>query len=155
LKRNFFSIISIELQKTKVRDSLDFSLLCSNLIYFVSKEKPMDKFYYLSSCDTCKRIMKTLELPSSIDLVDIKKTPLSETDLSSLYAHTASYEALLNKRAQKLKEVDKNSLTEEKIKDLLLAHYTFLKRPVLLYNNRLFIGNTTATIKAAKAAIDG
>jgi arsenate reductase-like glutaredoxin family protein len=74
----------------------------------------MDKFYYLSSCDTCKRIMKTLELPSSIDLIDIKKTPLSETDLSSLYAHTASYEALLNKRAQKLKEVDKNNLTEEK-----------------------------------------
>ena len=115
----------------------------------------MDKFYYLSSCDTCKRIMKTLELPSSIDLIDIKKTPLSEANLSSLYAHTASYEALLNKRAQKLKEVDKNSLTEEKIKDLLLAHYTFLKRPVLLYNNRLFIGNTTATIEAAKAAIDG
>ncbi|MDA8924448.1 hypothetical protein N9I41_05645, partial [Flavobacteriaceae bacterium] len=50
---------------------------------------------------------------------------------------------------------DKNNLTEEKIKDLLLAHYTFLKRPVLLYNNRLFIGNTTATIEAAKAAIDG
>lgn len=115
----------------------------------------MDKFYYLSSCDTSKRIMKTLELPSSIDLIDIKKTPLSEANLSSLYAHTASYEALLNKRAQKLKEVDKNNLTEDKIKDLLLAHYTFLKRPVLLYNNRLFIGNATATIEAAKTALDG
>ena len=115
----------------------------------------MHTFYYLSSCDTCKRIMKTLDLPPSIRLVDIKKTPLTEEDISLLYSHTASYEALLNKRAQKLKEIEKNSLTEEKIKGLLLEHYTFLKRPVWLYNNTLFIGNAAATVEAAKVALNG
>ena len=115
----------------------------------------MHTFYYLSSCDTCKRIMKTLQLPSSVHLVDIKKTPLTEEDLSLLYSHTGSYEALLNKRAQKLKKIDKNKLTEEIIKELLLTHYTFLKRPVLLHNNNLFIGNAASTVEAAKASLNG
>ena len=57
-----------------------------------------------------------------------------------LYAHTQSYEALLNKRAQKLKVVDKSSLTETRIKELLLSHYTFLKRPVLLLDDQLLWG---------------
>lgn len=115
----------------------------------------MDVFYYLSSCDTCKRIMKTLDLPDTIQQIDIKKNPLNDEQLETLYQLTQSYEALLNKRAQKLKEIDKSSLTEEKIKTLLLSHYTFLKRPVLLYANQLFIGNAKGTIEAAKTSLHG
>lgn len=115
----------------------------------------MDVFYYLSSCDTCKRILKTLDLPEGITQVDIKKHPLNEAQLDALYNSTQSYEALLNKRAQKLKEIEKSSLTEEKIKTLLLTHYTFLKRPVLFYKNQLFIGNAKAVIEAAKIALHG
>lgn len=115
----------------------------------------MDVFYYLSSCDTCKRIMKTLDLPDTIQQIDIKKNPLNDEQLETLYQITQSYEALLNKRAQKLKEIDKSSLTEEKIKTLLLSHYTFLKRPVLLYANQLFIGNAKGTIEAAKTCLHG
>lgn len=115
----------------------------------------MDRFYYLSSCDTCKRILKMLELPDSIERVDIKKYPLQQEELADLYAHTQSYEALLNKRAQKLKAIDKSILTEEKIKELLLSHYTFLKRPVLVHKGQLFIGNAKATIEAAKVAVHG
>ena len=115
----------------------------------------MQRFYYLSSCDTCKRIIKTLELPNTVTLIDIKKTPRQEAELEELYRHTKSYEALLNKRAQKLKEIDKSSLTEDKIKSILLDHYTFLKRPVLVLGDELFIGNAKATIAAAKAALHG
>ncbi|MGB1971453.1 MAG: arsenate reductase family protein [Flavobacteriaceae bacterium] len=113
----------------------------------------MNTFFYLSSCDSCKRIINTLDLPENIRRVDLKKNPLSETDLSRLYAHTQSYEALLNKRAQKLKAIDKTALTEEKIKALLLEHYTFLKRPVLLFKDQLFAGNAKSTVEAAKAAL--
>lgn len=112
-------------------------------------------FYYLSSCDTCKRIMKTLALTDDITQIDIKKNPLTAKQLEALYQLSGSYEALLNKRAQKLKEIDKSTLDEAKIKALLLSHYTFLKRPVLLYQNKLYIGNAKATIAAAKAALDG
>lgn len=112
-------------------------------------------FYYLSSCDTCKRILKTLALTHDIMQIDIKKNPLTAEQLDVLYQLSGSYETLLNKRAQKLKEIDKSSLDEAKIKALLLSHYTFLKRPVLLYQNKLYIGNAKATIAAAKAALDG
>ena len=115
----------------------------------------MHLFYYLGSCDTCKRIMKTLTLTDDIKQIDVKKNPLTAKQLEVLYQLSGSYEALLNKRAQKLKEIDKSTLDEAKIKALLLSHYTFLKRPVLLYQNKLYIGNAKATIAAAKAALDG
>lgn len=115
----------------------------------------MNLFYYLSSCDTCKRIMKSLNLTDDITLIDIKKNPLTSSQLNDLYQLSGSYEALLNKRAQKLKEIDKSTLNETKIQSLLLEHYTFLKRPVLVYKGELFIGNAKATVAAAKAALDG
>lgn len=115
----------------------------------------MHLFYYLSSCDTCKSIMKTLAINDDITPIDIKKDPLTAAQLEVLYQHSGSYEALLNKRAQKLKEIDKSSLDEAAIKALLLSHYTFLKRPVLLYKDKLYIGNAKATIAEAKTALDG
>lgn len=115
----------------------------------------MNNFYYLSSCDTCKRIQKELELKDTVEQIDIKKNPIDAATLDRLYAYTKSYGELLNRRAQKLKGIDKESLTEEKIKSLLLEHYSFLKRPVLEYNNQLFVGNAKATIAAAKAALHG
>jgi len=45
----------------------------------------MRVFFYLSSCDTCKRIMKTLNLDASIEQIDIKKNPLTEDQLNELY----------------------------------------------------------------------
>lgn len=115
----------------------------------------MNTFYYLSSCDTCKRILKTLELGNDIKKVDIKTQPLTEKILQEMAQHTGSYDALLNRRAQKLKEIDKSSLTDEKIKTLLLSHYTFVKRPILYYNKQWFVGNAKATVQAAKEALNG
>ena len=99
--------------------------------------------------------MKTLAINDDITPIDIKKDPLTAAQLEVLYQHSGSYEALLNKRAQKLKEIDKSSLDEAAIKALLLSHYTFLKRPVLLYKDKLYIGNAKATIAEAKTALDG
>lgn len=115
----------------------------------------MNTFYYLSSCDTCKRILKTLDLGEDIKQVDLKTHPLSETVLEEMVQQAGSYDALLNRRAQKLKEIDKSTLTEEKIKMLLLSHYTFVKRPILHYNSQWFIGNAKATVQAAKDALNG
>ena len=97
--------------------------------------------------------MKALNLPSEVTLVDIKKEPLDAPLLDLLYAKTHSYKALLNTRAQKLKGIDKQELTEANIKALLLEHYSYLKRPVLVFNDQLFVGNAPATVLAAKAAL--
>lgn len=114
----------------------------------------MKKIYYLSTCDTCKRILK--ELPAEdFELQDIKKQPITNEELAVLYASTKSYEALINKRSQqfKVRNIDKNTLTEEDYKNLLLDHYAFLKRPVIIMGDQLFIGNNKKTIAAAREAL--
>ena len=104
----------------------------------------MNKIFYLASCDTCRKIIKTL--PNGHDLVfhDIKQNPLSELDLQEMYAISGNYEALFSKKAQLYKSMglkDKN-LTESDFKKYLLEHYTFLSRPVFMINNEIFVGNT-------------
>jgi arsenate reductase-like glutaredoxin family protein len=113
----------------------------------------MSKFYYLSTCSTCKRIIKELDLQDIITLIDIKNDPLTENDIKELYSMTGSYEALINKRARIFKEkgIDTSRLKEEDYKELLSNHYTFLKRPILLLENVLFIGNSKQTVANAKS----
>jgi len=36
----------------------------------------------------------------------------------------------------------------------LLEHYTFLKRPVLVYEEHIFVGNAAKTVAEAKAFLD-
>ena len=115
-----------------------------------------ESFFFLSSCDTCKRIIKTLKLDASITQVDIKKNPLTAGQLDELYSLTQSYEALFSKRAQLYKQRDlKNQKLEDTdYRSLLLEHYTFLKRPVLVYDKTIFIGNSSKATEAAKVFLD-
>ena len=72
-----------------------------------------------------------------------------------MYAHTNSYEALFNKRAQKYRSLKLNEedLTEADYKAHILSEYTFLKRPVFFINEQLFVGNSKKVIEAAKEAL--
>lgn len=116
----------------------------------------MNYFLYLSSCDTCKRIIAELPLTQDVEMIDIKKNPITQNQLTDLYQATGSYVELINKRAQLFKKrlIDTQNISEETAKKLLLEHYTFLKRPVLVYQNRVFIGNSKATIAGAKNWLD-
>lgn len=116
----------------------------------------MKKIYHLSTCNTCKRILEEINPPSSYIIQDIKETPVNEEQLEEMRQFTESYEDLINKRAKLYKEQDlKNSeLDEESYKNLILGHYTFLKRPVIINNDRIFIGNSPKTVAAAKKAIN-
>ncbi|NRR93289.1 hypothetical protein HSX10_17075 [Winogradskyella undariae] len=117
----------------------------------------MNKIFYLSSCSTCSRIIKELNLPEDFQLQDIKKEPITSEQIEQMRALTDSYESLFSKRAMLYKELDlKNkSLTEEDYKNYILEHYTFLKRPVILFKDSIFIGNAKKTVEAAKVAIHG
>ncbi len=108
--------------------------------------------YYLSTCDTCKKIMSQLAL-NDFEKIDIKNNPLTEPQLLELYVITESYEELFNKRAIKYRSLGLNqqSLTENDLKKLLLEEYTFLKRPVFLVNGHLYIGNAKSTVEKLKA----
>ena len=104
----------------------------------------MNKIYYLASCDTCRKIIKTL--PKGNDLVfrDIKQNPITEEELEEMYQFSGSYEALFSKKAVLYKSMDlKNeALTEADFKKLILEHYTFLSRPVFVINAGVYIGNS-------------
>ncbi len=117
----------------------------------------MEIFYFLKTCNTCKRIIKTLDIPDSVSLINIKENPISPEQLDALFKSTKSYVALFNSRAQLIRKrgLKASELSEEEIKDLLLEHYSFLKRPILIYNEELFIGNSETTVEAAKKAIHG
>ncbi|MCB7482028.1 arsenate reductase family protein [Christiangramia sediminis] len=117
----------------------------------------MKKIYYLSTCDTCKRILKELEAPDSFILQDIKSEKLTEEQLDEMQELAGNYESLFSKRARLYKERDlKNEdLDEGRFKNLILEHYTFLKRPVIINNDKIFIGNSKKTVAEAKESIHG
>jgi len=112
----------------------------------------MKKVYYLSTCDTCKRILKEVNLTSDFIKQDLKKEPLTEVQLEELRALSQSYESLFNKRAKLYKERDlkSKSLSEPDYRNLLLEHYTFLKRPVFIIQDHIVIGNSKKTVEALK-----
>lgn len=116
----------------------------------------MKKIYHLSSCSTCKRILKELKPSSAYILQDIKTDPITEEQLDEMFELAGSYESLFSKRAQLYKEKGlKNEKLDEKIyKDLILEHYTFLKRPVIINNDEIFIGNSKSTVEAAKISMN-
>lgn len=115
----------------------------------------MKKIYFLKTCNTCARIIKELRLSSDFVFQDIKEEPITVTQLEDLYALSGSYESLFSKRAKLYKEMGlKNQdLNERDYKDYILQHYTFLKRPVLIINDSIFIGNSKKVVEAAKQSL--
>lgn len=115
----------------------------------------MKKIYYLATCDTCKRIMKELELPSEFIKHEIKQKEITVKELESLRELAGSYEALFSKRAKLYKErgLKDENLSEADFKRFLLEHYTFLKRPVIVNDGQIFIGNSKKVVEAAKSAL--
>ena len=117
----------------------------------------MKKIYFLSTCDTCKRILDEINPSSDFILQDIKKEAITPEQLEEMKSLAGTYESLFSKRARLYKERDlKNKhLSEDDYKALILEHYTFLKRPVILYNHHIFIGNSKKVVEAANNAIHG
>lgn len=113
----------------------------------------MKKIYYLSTCDTCKRIINDLNLKElGFDMKDIKAKHITESELDTLKQKTGSYEALFSKIARKYKELNLSAknLTENDYKHYILSDYTFLKRPVIQIDENVFVGNAKHTVEAAK-----
>jgi arsenate reductase len=116
----------------------------------------MKKVYHLSSCKTCQKIIKLLPVHKGIDLQDIKAKPLSEKQVDELKNLAGTYQAIFSKKAIKYRSLGLNNqvLTESDYKKYLLMDYTFLKRPVIVVNSEIFIGNAKAQVDAAIKAIE-
>ncbi len=109
----------------------------------------MKKAYYLKTCDTCKRIIKSLPHTDGIIFQDIKENPITVKQLEEMYALSNSYEKLFSKRAKLYKErnLKDENLSENDYKGFILEHYTFLNRPIFIVDDKIFIGNSSKNIE--------
>ena len=85
-------------------------------------------------------------------MVDIKAEGISAEDLDAMKAHAGSYEALFSRRAMKFRSMglaDK-ALTEQDFRKLILEEYTFLKRPVFLFDDAVAAGSAKAAVEEAR-----
>ena len=111
----------------------------------------MRKIFYLSTCDTCRRIIEELQLKKKgFEFQDIKAEKISSKQLEEMKKLSGSYEALFSRVALKYKTLELKPSTEAEYKKLILSEYTFLKRPVIFVGNKIFVGNSKNTLAAAK-----
>ena len=112
------------------------------------------KIYHLSTCSTCQRILKEMPGLDRFELQDIKAEPITAKQLDEMKKMAGSYEALFSRRAMKFRSMglDKKQLTGTGYRDLILSEYTFLKRPVIVIGDQVFVGNAKAVVQAAVEA---
>ena len=114
----------------------------------------MKKIYHLSSCSTCARIISELDLKKKkFVFQDIKTDKISPSQLEEMKKLAGSYEALFSRVALKYKSLNPKPSTEAMYKKLILEEYTFLKRPVIISGDHIFIGNSKKNIEAARQHI--
>ena len=112
--------------------------------------------YYLATCSTCAAIIKELGVDKKgFVMQDIKTEKITAAQLDGMKKMAGSYEALFSKRALKYKALglkDKQ-LTEKDYRNHILEEYTFLKRPVTITGNKIFIGSEKKTVAALKDTV--
>lgn len=114
----------------------------------------MKKVYHLGACSTCSRILEELKVKKKgFELQDIKTEKITPTQIEEMKKRSGSYEALFSRVALKYKSLNPKPSTESEYKKLILQEYTFLKRPVILAGDKIFIGNSKSNIAAAAEAI--
>ena len=114
----------------------------------------MKKVYYLSTCTTCKRIMD--ELGSSIadfEKQDIKTNQMTFDQIDEMQKRSGSYESLFSRKAMKYRSMGlgEKELKADDYRNLIQEEYTFLKRPVFLVDDQIFVGNSKKVIEELKA----
>lgn len=117
----------------------------------------MKKIFHLSSCSTNQRILKEINPSKEFELIDIKQNNIDAKTLDWIKEKVGSYEALFSKKAMKYRGLglDKMNLTEDDYRKYILEEYTFLKRPFIISDEHVFIGNTKKTVEEAKGVLGG
>ena len=75
--------------------------------------------------------------------------------IDEMQALSGSYESLFSRKAMKFRAMDLGSklITERDYRDLIHQEYTFLKRPVFILGDQIFIGNSRKVIDELTQAL--
>ena len=116
----------------------------------------MKKIYHLSTCNTCQRIINELGGGEGFIFQDIKTETITPEQLNEMQEMAGAYEALFSRRARKYREMGLNEkeLVESDYQQLILEEYTFLKRPVIIIDDEIFVGNSKKVVEAAKEKLN-
>ncbi len=116
----------------------------------------MKKMYHLGNCTTSQAIIKDTKIDrKGFEMQDIKFEKITPEQLEEMKKMAGSYEALFSRRAIKYREfgLKDKALTEKDYRNYILEEYTFLKRPVVIINDKIFIGSEKKTIEGLKKAV--
>jgi arsenate reductase (glutaredoxin) len=115
----------------------------------------MKKIYHSSTCTTNQRILKEVKPKKDVILQDIKTEPITPAQIDEMKRLAGSYEALFSRVALKYRAMGlhEKELTEKDYRKLILGEYTFLKRPVMIVDNEIFVGNAKKVVEGAKKAL--
>jgi len=101
--------------------------------------------YGLKNCDTCKKALTALkDISTDVRFVDIR----TQTDLSAkipTWLASIDPEQIVNKRSttwRGLTKTQQAEATTSKVKELLIANPTLIKRPVIETNQAVYVGWT-------------
>jgi arsenate reductase len=103
--------------------------------------------YGLKNCDTCRKALKALPQAA---LHDVRQDGVHDAVLAAALAQFG--DALVNTRSTTWRGLDEAQRTAEPM-DLLKAHPTLMKRPLININNRLFLGWNNAVEADVKALL--
>ena len=115
----------------------------------------MAKMYQLSTCSTCKRILGELGDQPDLEVSNIKETAITSAELDRMAELAGSYEALFSRRAMKYRSLGlaDQELKEDDYRRLILEEYTFLKRPVTVVGDQIFVGSAKKQVAGLKEAL--
>lgn len=110
----------------------------------------MKKAYYLSTCSTCQKILAQIQKPDNFNMQDIKTNTITAEQLKEMKELAGSYESLFSRRAMKYRAMGlhEKELSENDYEQLILEEYTFLKRPVFIVEDKIFVGNSKKTVES-------
>lgn len=113
----------------------------------------MKKMYHLAKCTTCQAIINETKIEKKgFTMQDIRTEKITPSQLDEMKDLAGSYESLFSRRAIMYKELGlKDKKLEEKdYRSYILEHDTFLKRPVVISGDKIFIGSEKKTVEALK-----
>ena len=114
----------------------------------------MRKVFHLAKCSTCQRILT--EVNWTFDKQEIRSQKITEDQIDQIADLAGSYQALFSKRAIKYRTLNlkEKNLQEQNYRKYILEDDTFLKRPVFIVDQSIFVGNSKSTIEALQKKLD-
>lgn len=97
------------------------------------------QIYYLKTCDTCRKALKALP---EAEKQEIRTDPVTREQLSA-WLSAVGADVLMNRKSTTWRGLSEAERRAEPI-DLLLAHPTLMKRPVIVTGDAVYVGWTPA-----------